>query len=191
MNQKWKELFSKKEGKKDWFGMAFPILLGLGVIFLIFSNTHISKQETEDRTKNVNTLAAETVTGTYEEQLTQRLEEAFGHMAGVGRVQVMLTLDDGGEVAVLQDSDYTLSEQEESDASGGSRKTLEEQRQTETVRDAQDQPYVLREDMPTVRGILILAEGAESSVVRQELLLAAQALLGVSADDVHIAPYQG
>ena len=103
----------------------------------------------------------------------------------------MLTLDDNGEEVVLQDLDYTRAEQEETDASGASRKTWEEQRQTETVRDAQDQPYVLREDTPKIRGVLILAEGAESSVVQQELLRTAQALLGVSADDVHIAPYQG
>ena len=190
MKEKWKDWIGKKEGKKDWFGMAFPILLGLGVIFLIFSNTHISKQEANIQTETGRNTAQTVQTTTYEEHLTQQLEETFSHMAGVGRVRVLLTLEDGGEVAVLQDLEYTRAEQEESDATGGSRKTLEEQRQTETVRDAQDQPYVLREDTPRVRGILILAEGAESSVVRQELLMAAQALLGVSADEVHIAAYQ-
>ncbi|MBR6683095.1 MAG: hypothetical protein IKL38_02010, partial [Firmicutes bacterium] len=99
-------------------------------------------------------------------------------------------LDDAGEAKVLQDLDYTLSEQEDSDVSGSRRKIREEQQQTETVRDAQDQPYVLREAAPKVRGVLILAEGAQSSVVRQDLLLAVQALLGVSADEVYIAAYQ-
>ena len=99
-------------------------------------------------------------------------------------------LDDAGEAQVLQDLDYVLSEQEETEASGVSRKIREEQRQTQTVRDAQDQPYVLREAAPRVRGVLILAEGAQSSVVRQELLMAVQALLGVSADEVYIASYQ-
>ncbi len=190
MKEKWKEWIGKKEGKKDWFGTAFPILLGMGVIFLILSNTHISKQEANIQTETSKDQEKSLQHATYEDHLAQQLEETFSHMAGVGSVQVMLTLEDGGEVAVLQDLDYTRTEQEESDASGASRKTLEEQRQTETVRDAQDQPYILREDVPKVRGVLILAEGAESSVVRQELLMAAQALLGVSADDVHIAVYQ-
>ncbi len=190
MREKWKDWLSKKEGKKDWFGMAFPILLGLGVIFLIFSNTHISKQEKAVQTEASGIQVQTAQADTYEERLMQQLEETFSHMAGVGKVRVMLTLDDGGEVAVLQDLDYTRAEQEESDASGAGRKTLEEQRQTETVLDAQDQPYVLREDAPKIRGVLILAEGAGSSVVRQELLMAAQAVLGVSADEVHIAVYQ-
>ena len=187
---KLKDWISKKEGKKDWFGMVFPILLGLGVIFLIFSNTNISKQRANEGTEYSESIPAETASFTYEEQLTRRLEEAFSHMQGVGRVQVVLTLASSGEAVVLQDSELTRSELEETDASGVRRKSLEEQRQTETVRDAQDQPFVLREDAPKVRGILILAEGAGSNVVQQELLKAAQALLGVSAQNVHIAPYQ-
>lgn len=190
MKEKWKEWFEKKEGRKDWFGTAFPILLGMGVIFLILSNTHISKQEANAQTEVNTNSAQEMQFVTYEDHLTQQLEEAFSHIAGVGKVQVLLTLEDDGEVTVLQDLDYTRTEQEESDSSGAGRKTLEEQRQTETVRDAQDQPYILRENMPKVRGILILAEGAESSVVQQELLHSVQALLGVSADEVHIVAYQ-
>lgn len=182
-----KDLLSKKEGKKDWFGRLFPLLLGLGVIFLIFSNTHISKQSAGKSAENSQTSPK---TATYEEDLTKRLEEAFSHMEGVGRVQVVLTLADNGQAHVLQDSDYTRSETEETASSGQDRHMLEEQGQTETVRDAADQPFVVKEEAPKVQGVLILAEGAGSSVVQQELLQAAQALLGVSAQNVHIAPYQ-
>ncbi len=190
MSEKWKNWLSKKEGNKDWFGTAFPILLGLGVIFLILSNTHISKKEANIQTTQSHEQAQQVSTVTYEEQLSRQLDEALCHMAGVGKVRVLLTLDDGGEVTVLQDHDDTRTEQEETDSSGGSRKLLENRQQTETVRDAQDQPYVLRQNVPTIRGVLILADGAESSVVKQELLMAVQALLGVPADQVHIAAYQ-
>ena len=56
MKEKWKEWLGKKEGKRDWFGMAFPLLLGLGVIFLILSNTHISKQEMANQTQSKETV---------------------------------------------------------------------------------------------------------------------------------------
>lgn len=190
MKEKWKELIGKKEGRKDWFGTAFPILLGLGVIFLILSNTHISKQEASIQTESNKSQTQTGQPDTYADRLTQNLEEAFSQMDGVGKVKVLLTLEDSGEVVVLQDLDYAQTEQEESDASGASRKTLEKQQQTETVRDAQDQPYILRENAPEIRGVLILAEGAESSVVRQQLLMAAQVLLGISANEVHIAVYR-
>ena len=190
MNEKWKEWFNKKDGKRDWFGTAFPILLGTGVIFLILSNTHISKHKANIQT-TLNKEQTQTVQAiTYEEQLSCQLEEALSHMAGVGRVQVLLTLEDDGEVTVLQDLESTRTEQEESDISGGSRKIQEDQQQTETVRDAQDQPYVLKQNVPSIRGVLILAEGAESNVIKQELLLAVQALFGVPADKVHIAVYR-
>ncbi len=190
MKEKFREWLEKKEGKKDWFGAFFPILLGMGVIFLILSNTHISKQEVNVQTETSIGQTQTMQPTTYEDHLSQQLEEAFKHMTGVGKVRVLLTLEDSGEVTVLQDLDFNRAEQEEADSSGGSRKTLEEQRKTETVRDAQDQPYIIRENMPGVKGVLILAEGAESSVVRQELLMAVQALLGVSADKVYVAAYQ-
>lgn len=183
----WKDWLTKKEGKRDWFGLAFSALLGLGVIFLVVSNTHISNGETSKSEEGSQVIAART---SYEEELASRLEEALGHMEGVGRVRVMITLNDGGEKYVLQDDDYTRSESEESFSSGQGRYTLEEQRQTETVRDAADQPYVLKEELPRIQGVLILAEGAGSSVVQRELLKAVQALLGVSAQKVHIALYQ-
>lgn len=190
MKVNWKEWISRQDGKKDWFGRLFPLFLGLGVIFFLLSNTHISKQQTSAQNYVLEEAREKPSVDTYEDNLTRQLEETLSHMNGVGRVRVMLTLDDAGEAKVLQDLDYTLSEQEDSDVSGSRRKIREEQQQTETVRDAQDQPYVLREAAPRVRGVLILAEGAQSSVVRQDLLLAVQALLGVSADEVYIAAYQ-
>lgn len=185
----WKKWIGKQEGSFDWFGKLFPLLLGLGVIFLILSNTHITKQEADTGAESGNGQA-QMAADTYEEQLTNRLESVLSHVKGAGRVRVMLTLEDAGQACVLQDSEYTRSEAEESTSSGERRQTLEVQSQTETVRDAQNQPYVLRALMPQVQGVLILAEGAESSVVQQELLEAVQALLGVSASSVHIAPYQ-
>ena len=176
----------KKEGKKDLFSLVFPILLTLSVIFLILSNTHISNEEPE---KSAETPVAVYEKTSYEQELASRLEEAFSAMQGVGRVKVMLTLDDDGSVFVLQDSEYTKSEAQETASSGVSRTSSEERRQTETVRDAANEPFVLSEKTPKVRGVLILAEGADSSVIQQKLMSAAVALLGVSASEVYIAPY--
>ena len=191
MKERWKEWLSKKEGKTDWFGIAFPLLLGTGVIFFILSNTHISKQEANIQTKQSFEQTQSVPSAAYEELLSQQLEEVLGCMAGVGKVQVLVTLKDDGEVTVLQDLETTQIEQEESDASGGSRKMLESQQQTETVRDAQDQPYVVRQNVPTIRGVLVLAEGAASNVIKQEILFAVQALLDIPADQIHIGVYQG
>ena len=73
----WKELLSKNEGKKDWFGMVFPFLLGLGVIFLLLSNTHISSKEESESTE---TPLAQVQTDTYEKELTERVETALSHI---------------------------------------------------------------------------------------------------------------
>ena len=47
-------------------------------------------------------------------------------------------------------------------------------------------PPIVREDLPQVRGVVVVAKGAGNIGVRQKLLSAACTLLGVSQDKVEV-----
>ncbi len=178
----------KKSGKINWTW----ILLGLGVIFLFLSNTFIAKDETgakASETSEKQPVITEGVTA-YKERLTEELEEIFSHMAGVGRTEVLLVWKDGGELSVLQDQTTAQTTTEEQDASGGYRHVESEEKSAQTVTDAGEDPFVVKETAPTVQGILIVAEGAESAVICQQIIEAVQALLGLPITNIHVAPYQ-
>ena len=92
MKEKWKAWIGRQDGKNDWFGRLFPLLLGLGVIFLLLSNTHISKKQTSTQPNTQKEEQAERSGNTYTEELTRQLEEALSHMDGVGRVSSYLQI---------------------------------------------------------------------------------------------------
>ena len=191
----WMSLWDKGGGKREkgpgkinWMW----ILLGLGVIFLFLSNTFIPKDETGAKTSETSEkqpVITEGVT-VYKEKLTGELEQIFSHIAGVGKTEVLLVWKDSGEVSVLQDQTTTQTMTEEQDASGGNRYTQSEEKTAQTVTDAGEDPFVVKETVPTVQGILIVAEGAESAVICQRIMEAVQALLGLPVTNIHIAPYQ-
>ena len=180
------------EKKKDWFRILFPIILAAAVIFLLLPTTHISKNDkTGTQTSETDGEAETSGSGTaLQNSLAAQLEDAFSHMQGVGRTKVVILFVDSGETSVLQNENYVRSFTEEEDGSGGKRRVEEEEKKTDAVLDGNEQPYVIRETTPRVQGILILAEGASSAVVREQLIAAARALLEIPVTNIHVAPYQ-
>ena len=55
---------------------------------------------------------------------------------------------------------------------------------TEVIKSDGNEALIVKEELPEVRGVLIVAEGAGNIRVKMELLEAAKTLLGVSADKV-------
>ncbi|MEI3521130.1 MAG: hypothetical protein V8Q40_08750 [Anaerosacchariphilus sp.] len=84
---------------------------------------------------------------------------------------------------------------EETDSSGGRRTTDEQDWGEETVYyedgSGGKSPYVVKELEPNIEGVLVLAEGGDSAVVKQELLEAVQALFPIEAHKVKIMKLEG
>lgn len=109
----------------------------------------------------------------YEEQLEKRLSAILSRVAGAGRVEVMVTLESRGERIVEKDTPESRKNVEETDANGGK------------------SPYVVKELEPNIEGVLVLAEGGGSAMVKQELLEAVQALFPIAAHKVKIMKLEG
>ena len=143
------------------------------------------------------TNAAGTLTKWYRNELfTDYLEDekkgeenAFSRMAGVGEVRVYVTLAGSGEETVLKDEGRTAENVQEED-SGAIRSSERTEEEETTVTDSEGNPYVVSATYPKVQGILIVAQGAESAVVREQLMQAASTLLGLSYQEIQVATYQ-
>ena len=109
----------KQEGKKDRFGWIFPICLLLGVIFLIVANTNIAKKGEGAKSDSSSTVNSRVQEQTYEEILESKLENAFSCMEGVGKVKVVVTVKNKGEITVEKDESYSRSTTTEEDSAGG------------------------------------------------------------------------
>lgn len=126
--------------------------------------------------------AEEYVTG-----LEEKLEAVLGEMEGVGKVRVMITLSDYGERIVEKDTVDKTNSVNETDSNGGTRNTYEQELQSETVQienDSGTYPYVGKEILPTIEGIVVVAEGGGNATVVSQISKAAMALFPIEAHKI-------
>ena len=125
-----------------------------------------------------------------ERALETRLEEFFSLVEGAGKVRVMISPLTGRETIFAVDVNKSESSSTERDAQGGTRETHQHQSQEKTVmitdRQGTNNPLVLREVAPQIQGIVIIAEGGDSPVVRDALTRAARAVLGLDAHTIQV-----
>ena len=191
---KWEQFFREKgwknRKKSDWAAIALT-----GVLILILavpvsdrkkeeSSTAVTKSET-DSTAGKNQTEVEAYTLYLERKLNYLLEQ----MDGVGKVKVMLTLADSGEHIVEKEEKSQSQEVTETDASGGSRTTKEIQKENTAVfveNGSDTYPYVNREVLPAVEGVVVVAQGGDNPTVVSDISDMVMALFKVEAHKIKV-----
>ncbi|MBQ9142458.1 MAG: stage III sporulation protein AG [Lachnospiraceae bacterium] len=146
-------------------------------------SNHESQEETQGQT-NDNQYE-------YAEYLEKKLEDTLKEMRGVGRVEVMITLETTQEQVVEKDQPITRNNTAENDASGGSRTIYQMDSGQETVyvkEDGNETPYVTKTIYPKISGVLVVAEGAGTGTVTSNISQIAQTLFDVEAHKVQVMP---
>ncbi len=155
-----------------------------------FTNSKQNRNSIEGTDIQLNRQSISQVT--YEEQLESKLKSILQQIAGVGEVSVMITLKAGKEVVPALNTVESESQTDERDGDGGTRTVMQNSTDKKVVlknsSSAQDQPFIVKEVMPEVLGVIVVAEGAESPVVIERLTEAVQTVLGVSAFRVKVYP---
>lgn len=179
----------KKLKRSDWL-----ILVLAGILILIIAlptDTKEKKQEEEAKeniSKENNTMEAS------KDEIERKLEDILEKIDGAGDVKVMITYQDSGTQVVEKDKNTSENSLEESDSTGGVRSTKEQQLQESTVyeeADAGNTPFVSKELLPKVEGILIVASGGDNQKVKQNISEAVLALFQVEAHRIKIVKMSG
>lgn len=126
---------------------------------------------------------------TYTAYLEEKLRQTLSEMAGVGKVEVMLTLESSEEIVVEKDEPENRSTTTERDAEGGSRIVNQMEITESTVYRTQgsdSEPYVVKTLLPRVEGVVVVAEGAGSGTVSRSITEVVQALFGLEAHKVRV-----
>jgi len=122
-----------------------------------------------------------------------RLEKILSQVTGVGQVDVLITLENGRQ------SVYAMNEKQSDEAvstySNGEISKSEQTGDTEQSYLLVDTgsgkaPLELTSSEPTVRGVLVVCEGAHSAVVKKSVFDAVTTSLGVGANQVCILEYK-
>ncbi len=126
-----------------------------------------------------------------EQDFEMRTKTMFEQIVGVGSVDVMVTVDYTEELVVQRNMKDTQELTEETDANGGKRHVTSYQRdgQIVTYDSAGDQtPIITKKIKPQVRGVLVVAKGAENEIVKSLIVDAIQRGLNVPSYRISVVP---
>ena len=176
--------------KTDWIVLA---LIGAILLVIVLPDENNRTWQTENKQSDTVALDTGTIGETgksdvekYTTYLEERLEDVLEEMDGVGKVEVMITLSDSGESVVEKDTKDIGTSVTETDAEGN-RSTYEWESQSETVRIENENgnyPYVGKELLPTIEGIVVVAEGGGNATVVSQISKAVMALFPVEAHKI-------
>ena len=186
---KWNRIFEKIQNKSGKEKITIVVLTGILLLVISLPTGSKSGQtETNENTQTRQTGLSESAKS-YETVLEEKLEKALKKVEGVGEVSVVITLKNTSEKIIAADSDYSESVIQESDSAGGVRSTTQQSGSTSNIYyDTQEgsEPYVTKENMPEVEGIVIVAKGGCVGNVCSDITAAAEALLGVPAHKIKV-----
>lgn len=167
------ERMRQRMGKRSKTDFLILILAGVLVMVIAIPTGESEKRQGDDKAQETERGESEEQQAPdYRDELESQLEELLGQMAGVGDCRVMITLEDSGQAFV----DKNL-------------RSAESDKEQETVvyrQDDGEQPYVIRQRMPKVAGVVVVAQGGDNAKVITDISNAVMSLFQIEAHKITV-----
>lgn len=151
---------------------ALLIIFIIGIVLALFPTG--SQQE------EVNVSKAEDFV-TYKEDLEKELESIISKISGAGECDVMVTLENVGSTYFAKDeTQSTKRHADETETNTQTNHVLKNEKSTG------DAPLITKKTYPDISGVLVCAEGAGNVGVKNSIVKALEALLGIKTHRIEV-----
>lgn len=158
--------------------IIFAGILGIALIFI--SSFIGNKNESTEEPVSESAATAEE----YAEKLEDDLEKIISNIDGAGKTSILITIDREIESVYQTDTDTeTKSDSENSQQSNKSTTVIIK------GKNSTEEPIKVTEIMPKIKGVLVVCDGADSSVVKQNIIDSVRTVLGVASSRVSVQKY--
>lgn len=126
-----------------------------------------------------------------EKSYEDRMKDILEQMAGINGVEIMVTIESTEELIVHQNERETQHITEERDKNGANRHITDVTREGEIVlytATGEEVPIILKTIKPKIRGVVVVAGGAENATVKKLIFDAVQKGLDVPSHRISIIP---
>lgn len=186
-------------GKKPKFYVIIILVLtGMGIMifssFFDITEQAIPYKSESPITETAGFIDKETTPKTmrdYEKIYENQLTEVISNMLGIEEVVVKVNLDSTEELVAETNKNIAEQHTKEKDNQGGTREITDLNRDEQVVIyrvDSNDKPLILKTLKPKVRGVIVVAKGAEKVQVKALISEAVQRLLGIPPYKIGIYP---
>ncbi|MCR4430719.1 MAG: stage III sporulation protein AG [Tepidanaerobacteraceae bacterium] len=174
--------FLKNPRNKAIFNLI--IIFAIGFLFLSLSKfTESPRRSQSGDIQNINVTPVQNASEqSYEEKLEKHLADVLKKVIDVGDVNVMITLENEVMVEPAYNTINNQKTSEEKDGEGGIRSTIETQSNRQVVllqKGGDDEPLLVKKSTPAIKGVLIVAEGASSSRIIDQITRATSTVLDI------------
>lgn len=138
------------------------IIILVGVLFMLFP----ANDEKKEKNTPINN---EDVTLNYQ----QELEDILSHISGVGDVKVMVTYSSTFEKSIAYEKNTNKNEKKDGD------NTVNETSSEISAVLSSGEPFIIKELYPEIQGVLVVADGGDDVLVKQNIINAVTTALNV------------
>lgn len=159
-------------------------VVAVALMIIIFAGVGGKSSSESDESKESVSEEQQTVSVS---ELEGKLAAVLSDIDGVGKSSVLITAKSSGEKITA--NTVTTNTSTSQSGSGNVTSTTSSTESPVIVNNGgKSEPYVIKELMPEILGVIVVAEGADSAVTRLAIMRAVQAVLQVSASCVEIYP---
>ena len=181
MVQKLKAILGKLKGNKRAEMIVAAVVVVL-VVAIYFGTSGIFDKKSTSTTTVTQTVEQEDAVEKWERRLSAVLSE----MDGVGKADVMITVV--GTTEKVTANTVTTNVTSSQNAQNTTNSTNTTTSPVLVNGGGKSEPYIIKEIMPEIVGVIVVAKGAENNVTKLAILRAVQTALKVSADRIEIYP---
>ena len=170
------------------------IVIIIGIIFIIAGST-IFKGTSKENPLPVNStveteVSSQNSVSSEELDNEKDIEKILSQIDGAGKVSVLITYVSGKEIVPATDVKKTENSTNEKDNGGGTRNITQNDSENKVVYSEAEggvkKPIVIKEILPQVKGVVVVADGASDSTVRENIVKAIEVLTEVAPHKISV-----
>ena len=168
------------------------LIITIVIINIIWNgNKTTNKQEDNPSSKQLATSTDEQIKQdtTQTTNLEEKLEAILSKIQGVGNVKVCINYSESSEVVAMYNETSKVSDTEESDTSGGTRKIQETDSQKDIIYKEENgakTPITQKVVQPKIEGAIITAKGANDMTTKTNIIQAVEAATGLATHKIQV-----
>jgi stage III sporulation protein AG len=204
---KWMQMMEKwvgggPGGSKRMNTFRWLVIIGLCGVAILILNSFVSVQEVDPLGEGraspaqsqevfMNKDGKDTMFEDYEHQYESRIKDILETIVGVGEVEVLVTVDSTEEIIVERNTRESQQVTKERDQNGADRHITDITRDRQVVLhevSGDQNPIIVKKIKPKIRGVVVVAKGAENLTVKKMIVEAIRRGLDVPPHRIWVSP---
>lgn len=171
-------------------GMEKLIIILICGIALIYLSVPADDKKYKSEVNLIEKEEIEISVNEYGKELEERLKEMLNKIEGISDVNVMITLKSGNESIVLTEDSVQENIKKDTDENGFVSEQSEYKKEAVVVYEKNSNgetiPYVVKENVPKVEGVAVIAKGAEKTENMIKITSIVKALFDVEVHKISV-----